>query len=185
MTAAASSAVARTDRLDRWLDVLDIREALAEYFRALGAGDAARAAGLFLPDAHEHHGPVSGPAHDLTGQFVANATSMYSATVRHVLDAKVDVAGDTALSEAGWFNILQQGDRDCFYAGRYLDRWQRYDDDWRIAARVAVVDWWRVDRRGDIPFYEGAEAILRFAGRGLDDPEIRACLGLPTGEAAP
>ncbi|MCE7796427.1 nuclear transport factor 2 family protein [Sphingobium sufflavum] len=171
----------RDARIDRWIDTLDIRETLAEYFRALTAGDAARAQAVFLPDTPECHGPVRGVAHGLIAEFVANA-AVYRATVRHMLDVCVEIDGDTALSEAGWITILQGEDRDSFYAGRYLDRWQRRDGTWRIAARVAMVDWWRVDLRSDLPFYEGAEEILRFSGRGFEDAEVRIALGLAQDE---
>lgn len=172
-------------RLSRWLDTLDIREALAEHNRAMAANDADRARRVFLADAREDHGPVAGNARQLAEEFIANACDAFGVTVRQILDAKVEVDGDRALSEAAWFNILQSGEDDMFYVGRYLDRWERRDGAWKIAARVTAVDWWRYERRNERHFFDGAEAILRHAGRGLDDPQVRLLLGLAESSETP
>lgn len=175
---ARDAASDQARRLSRWLDTLDIREALAEHNRAMAANDAERAGRVFLEDANEDHGPVNGNARQLAVDFIANARDEYAVTVRHILDARVEVDGDRAISEAAWFNILQGGGDDMFYVGRYLDRWERRDGAWKIAARVTAVDWWRYEPRNDRRFFEGAEAILGLAGRGFDDHRIRDLLGL-------
>lgn len=161
-----------------WLAVLEIRETLAEYFRALARLDPERAKRAFHPDAHEDHGPLNGNAHALIDEIFANAATAYDITVRNLIDARVDVRGERALSEANWLNIMHSGDEDTFLAGRYLDRWERRDAGWKIASRVAVVDWWRIEPRNARSFVEGAEQILRFSGRGFEDPELRAAVGL-------
>jgi hypothetical protein len=168
---------ARDMEIDRWLDTLAIREQIAEYFRALTKRDTARAQRVFHADAHEQHGPLAGNAHDLTAEIVANLHGN-RATVRHCIDAWVEIEGERARSEAGWINIVRTGDQDQFYAGRYLDRWERRAGAWKIAARLATVDFWRFGAPSTHPFIEGAEAILEFSGRGFDDPEVCAVVGL-------
>jgi len=167
----------RDAAIDHWLDVLAIREQLAEYFRALTKRDTARAQAVFHADAHEQHGPIAGNAHELTAEIVGNLGAD-RATVRHCIDAWVDVDGDAALSEAGWIYIARTDAEDQFYAGRYLDRWERRAGEWKIAARLATVDLWRFEAPSPRPFVAGAEAILEFSGRGFEDPEVRAAVGL-------
>jgi hypothetical protein len=174
----------REQRVDRWIDRLEIREALAEYFRALNRRDADRAKRIFHADAHEQHGPVAGKAHLLIDEFVDFGADAHEVAIRHVLDVWIEFSGDEALSEAGWINVLRDTADDMFYAGRYLDRWQRRDGEWKIAARVAVVDWWRYEARNDRLFFAGAEDFLKFSGRGFEDAEIRSAIGLGQAEAS-
>ena len=173
----------RQARIDRWIATLEIREALAEYFRGLTRGDAERARRIFHADATENHGPVSGRAHELIDQFIAHSGSAYECAIRHVLDAWVEIRGNRARSEAGWINILRDVRQDMVYAGRYLDLWENREGVWKVARRLAVVDWWRYAPRGEEPFFDGAEAILDHAGRGFQDPEVRRILGLDLLEA--
>jgi hypothetical protein len=139
--------------IDRWLDTLTIREQIAEYFRGLTKRDAARAQRVFYEDAQEQHGPLAGNAHELTAEIVANLHAN-RATVRHCVDAWVEIDGNCALSEAGWINILRTDVEDQFYAGRYLDRWERRAGKWKIAARLATVDLWRFEAPSERPFVE-------------------------------
>jgi hypothetical protein len=168
---------ARDTAIDHWLDTLAIREQIAEYFRALTKLDTGRAQRVFHEDAHEQHGPIAGNARELTAEIVANLHAN-RATVRHCIDAWVEIDGDGALSEAGWINIVRTADQDQFYAGRYLDRWERRAGEWKIAARLAAVDLWRFEAPSSHPFVEGAEAILEFSGRGFEDAAVRAAVGL-------
>jgi hypothetical protein len=165
--------------LEWLLDVEEIREALTQYFCALDRLDGEGAKRIFDADAHEDHGPVVGRAHD----FVDNALPLMRVThermIHRVIHASVDISGDTAISEAQWTAILCNAVTDQFYVGRYIDRWVRRDAGWRITHRLAITDWWRYEARNAQRFAIGAEAILRFAGCGLEDARVRAALELP------
>jgi hypothetical protein len=54
--------------------------------------------------------------------------------------------------------------------GRYVDRFERRDGEWRIAARITVHDWSRID-----PVTENFEHAGRFrqGTRSTDDPVYR------------
>ena len=78
----------------------------------------------------------------------------------HLLDVNnVEIEGDTAHSEC--YVLFSQRRRDGegldFGGARYLDRLERRDGEWRIAARKLIIDWTaRAEAMvfADIPEYE-------------------------------
>lgn len=57
-----------------------------------------------------------------------------------------------------------------FVGGRYLDRFERRDGEWRIARRVSMVDWSRADLLGDELWDSFREELT--AGGIPDDPSF-------------
>ncbi len=165
--------------LEWLLDVEEIREALTRYFCDLDRLDGESAKRIFDTDAHEDHGPIVGSAHDFVDGALPLMRATHERMIHRVVHASVDLSGDTAISEAQWTAILGNATTDQFYVGRYIDRWARREAGWRITHRLAITDWWRYEHRNAQPFTRGAEAILRFAGRGLEDARVRAALDLP------
>ena len=95
-------------------------------------------------------------------------------TQHAVSNVLVEVKGDHARSEA-YFRAQHSIPRDdgvaeVFAAGRYLDRLERRDGEWRIAHRHAVYDW-----DSDAPSTtqwdnEPMASALQRGQRGSDDP---------------
>jgi SnoaL-like domain len=178
MPSDASSPASITSRLERLADIQDIRDGLTRFCRALDRCDLPLAKSVFHHDAHEDHGPVVGNAHQFYDMMVPLLKTSFERLVRTVSQVSIEVSGDRALSEANWTGVMRDSVNDMFHQGRYLDRWERRNGEWKIAARVALIDWWRLEARNARPFTAGAEAILRFAGRGFEDPGIAAALGM-------
>ena len=63
-----------------------------------------------------------------------------------------------------------RGLEDLIIAGRYLDRYERRDDVWKIAYRSEVVDWTRSEPVNE-PYFEMAPDCLR--GGRQDDAVFR------------
>jgi hypothetical protein len=61
----------------------------------------------------------------------------------HVTNHLVDLDGDVAHAESYVAAFLQRGNEDVVDvgAGRYVDRFERRNGEWRIAARLYVWDW--------------------------------------------
>ena len=59
---------------------------------------------------------------------------------------------------------------DSMQAGRYLDRFEERDDEWRIARRKVVVDWFReYDDAGDWDAGPLGNSQIKPGGRYPDD----------------
>jgi hypothetical protein len=165
-------------RLERLADIQEIRDALARYCRGTDRCDAELAASAFHKDSSENHGPFIGTSHDFVALVMPILREQYQALFRQITNLSVEFEGDTAVSEAYWSVTMRDATTDTFQAGRYLDRWERRNGEWKIAARLAVIDWWRQDPRNLFTFPHNAEAMTKFAMRGLEDPEVRAAIGL-------
>ena len=140
-------------RLQRLLDRSAIHDALARYARAVDRGDWEALRAVYHRDAHDDHvdyrGGVSGLIAWLADRFAGADNSM------HVLgNCLVEFAGpDLALVETYFTSIrlrapleqerdgLAPGDAICRQScGRYVDRFERRDGEWRIAHRRVVLD---------------------------------------------
>ena len=80
----------------------------------------------------------------------------------------IELDGDVAYGECHWTGWYRRRDGDQIVdqvsAGRYLDRYERRDGEWRILHRVCVSDWSRS------AVHEGALPDHRLSGRrGHDD----------------
>ncbi|SEO49460.1 nuclear transport factor 2 family protein [Trujillonella endophytica] len=131
----------------------EITEALYRVARATDRADPELYAAQFHEDGEDHHGLVGGPV----GNIIANLTKathlVYS---QHAIsNVLVDLHGDVAHVES-CFDAAHQARRDDgsledeFIRGRYLDRFERRDGGpWRIARRVVVWDWSRIQPSGE------------------------------------
>jgi hypothetical protein len=168
----------KLDRLERLADIQEMRDALTRYCRGTDRVDFELASSAFWPDSTEDHGPYKGTSHDFIKGIMPVLREQYEQLYRYTTNFTVEFHGEQAESETYWCAILRDATLDLFQVGRYLDRWERRKGEWKIAARVAVIDWWRQDPRNTFPFPHKAQEIARFTRRGLEDPEIRKILRL-------
>jgi hypothetical protein len=166
----------RLSRLERAADTLEIRDVLTRYCQGVDRCDFDLAASAFHADSTENHGPFVGRSLDFLN-VVMPMLRQCEALARHITSMSVKLDGNTALSEAYWLAFLREATVDNIQSGRYLDRFERRNGEWRIAARLAVIDWWRIEPRNALPFPHNAEAILKWGKRGLDDPGVLAAIG--------
>jgi hypothetical protein len=169
----------KLSRLERAVDTLEIKDVLARHCRGLDRGDFDLAASCYHEGATEDQGPFKGTARDFLS-VVMPMLRPYEVVARHITTVTVEFDAETALSEAYWIVILREGGAatDLFESGRYLDRFERRNGEWRIAARVAVTDWWALAPRNTLPFPLDLEAKLTKGKHGLDDPfySVRAAI---------
>ena len=152
------------------LDEAEIRRVLVRYVRGIDRLDAELVRSCYHPDAVDHHGTFTGnPDEFIEFAFAGMATHTFS--THHLTHIAIEVCGDLALVEsyALAFNGGEPAtDRSKNYATgfRYIDRFERRDDEWRIIERHVVSDWalfWEPNR----------SAVERYGavGRmGPDDP---------------
>ena len=120
-----------------------IQDLLARYSRGIDRLDRALLLSVYHPDAIDDHGVFIGtPA-----EFVDWAITMHTAThLSHqhcILNHTCELDGDVAHTETYYMfvGMNRSGVPLSVSGGRYIDRMEKRDGRWGIAARVCVRDW--------------------------------------------
>lgn len=133
------------------LDRNAIQDAMARYARAVDRSDWEGVRAAYHPDAYDDHGEFKGSVDDLIPylqklltvqggmHFLGNCliefagddlavveTYFVSQRLRPATDKDVDCGPGDAVCRFGW--------------GRYCDRFERRDGEWRVARRLVVMD---------------------------------------------
>jgi hypothetical protein len=129
--------------VQRLIDLQEIRDCLNRYARGLDRHDEELLASAYHPDALDHHGPFVGDIASFVQWANELHESAWAAHSHYMVNNDVEFDGDVAHSEAYVLFVLRRkdGERLDFGGGRYLDRFERRDGEWRIAQRQLVVDW--------------------------------------------
>lgn len=138
------------------IDKQEIHDVLMRYCRGVDRRDRALIGSAFHPDAIDDHG-TAGPATDLVDLVVNGTVPQMMHLTGNVL---IELEGDTAYAES-YFVSIHTADRDSstftrFRGGRYLDRFERRAGEWRIAYRMVMDEWARVDEISEMPAGIGA-----------------------------
>jgi hypothetical protein len=150
--------------LDDLLDREAIRESVFRYCRGIDRADEDALRASYWPDATDCHGAYRGSA---TGFIEAALPKLRQSSrmIHHVGNLSIELRGRQAAVET--YFLAWQRDRrtdgseqETFLAGRYVDRFDKRGDEWRVAARVVVYDW--VQPMGDAP---KASEVERFGAR--------------------
>lgn len=124
------------------LDRQAIVDCINRYARGVDRDDPSLIASAYHPDALEDHGAFIGGVDDLI-PFLAWAHRPFDGYQRFVTNQSMEVDGDRAHAETYYLCILRRDAKGTLLAngGRYVDRLERRDGEWRIARRVVVMDW--------------------------------------------
>jgi hypothetical protein len=124
-------------------DRSEILDCLTRYARGMDRLDRDLARSAYHDDAIDDHVGFAGPVDD----FLDWAFAYHGGQVRHqhyVGNHTIDVDGDSAHAETYYLFIGTDRDEDApltVTGGRYIDRFERRDGKWGIAARVCLVEW--------------------------------------------
>lgn len=123
------------------LDEREIRRALSRYWRGVDRLDLDLMTSAFHSDAVDHHAGNDRPAHEFARAALDRMPEVAPGGTQHrVANISIELAGDTAWSEAYFHAVHNAGDRLNELFGRYVDRFERRNGDWKIAERWSVVD---------------------------------------------
>jgi hypothetical protein len=165
--------------LQALLDERAIRDVILRYCRGIDRMDRALVRACYHPDAVDSHGSFEGSV-DAFLDWVWRVLARYTSTMHLVGNLLVEPAGDDRAHVETYgiaFHRTDGGDA----AGNLVTGFRFVDDfarrpveggptSWRIASRVAVTDWVRVDRPEDHwPVPPGMLA----GRRDRDDPVYR------------
>jgi len=131
-------------KLQELIDKQEIYELACRYCRGLDRLDKALLRSTYHDDATDHRGFFTGGP----DEFCDLAISMLSEhkSNQHMLgNTLIEVDGDVAFGEIyfqAFHRIDENGlEKDLFIAGRYVDRYERRNGEWKIAHRSELNDW--------------------------------------------
>jgi ketosteroid isomerase-like protein len=156
------------------LDKQQIHEALMRYARGVDRGDAALICSAYHPDAVDEHG-----VGDYTGVTVGPGIVEMMADLRvsshHITNHLITVHDATTAGCESYFTVWQSHQVDGTDAvlhalGRYVDRFEKRDGEWRIAHRLVIVEHTAVHLLGAAP----PPSAPGRGSRNRDDPSYQA-----------
>ncbi len=135
-------------------DRYQIEEVLRQYCRGVDRGDAALIRDVYHPDATDDHGVFKGKGVDFADRVVEAMTDRMAATMHnlHQINIRFDAREPprSAATET-YFTAIhrlsnESGDTVLeWFGGRYVDRFERRDDVWKIADRKVVYEWSKIE----------------------------------------
>lgn len=148
------------DQLQRLVDEADLRTLSATYTRGLDRQDQALVRSVFTDDATTHYGTFRGGPDEMSAMAM-KALSAYCATQHFLGQINVTIDGDTATGEVYFQAFHQHATEafDRFICGRYIDRYRRTPDGWRMTHRTEVVDWTRTEPSSTEYFVKRPETV--------------------------
>lgn len=132
------------------LDKQAIHETLMRYCRGIDRCDEELIRSAYHPGAHDDHGEFRGTVEEFVPWVLkALQADRGMVTMHSICNEYVEVRGDVAFGEAYFIAYHRSGPKDQMVdmtlGGRYIDRYERRDGQWKIARRVVMHDWTRVD----------------------------------------
>ena len=127
-------------------DELAIRHVLAVHCRGVDRADEAALKSAYWADAEVAYGGFNGPAHVFC-EALPTSIRRFARTQHSISNVLIAFASDTDARVETYVNAyhylsVEEGpDSEMTYLGRYLDRFQRRDDIWKIQHRTVVMDW--------------------------------------------
>jgi len=121
----------------------EIQELYQRYARAVDRLDRVGLESIYHPDAREDHGIYDGPVEGFIDTCFALAPVL-TAMHHTIAPALIEIDGNQATAEAYYImyqrNRADGADKEEFFGGRYLDRLEKRNGEWRIAHRRMVLD---------------------------------------------
>ncbi|MDB5725138.1 MAG: nuclear transport factor 2 family protein [Novosphingobium sp.] len=133
-------------RLQEMLDHHEIRILLAEYVHGCDRADAAHMGSVYWDDSWDDHGITQAPGPEFA-RVMTERILTDSDTLSHLLgQSLIKVDGETAGVETYFIAvttvIAADGTRSCNQlGGRYVDRLERREGQWKVKHRIAMRDW--------------------------------------------
>ncbi|MHA7820481.1 MAG: nuclear transport factor 2 family protein [Erythrobacter sp.] len=133
-------------RLQELIDRQDIADVIQRYARTLDWLDAEGQASCYWPDADIEYGFFAGKARDFLP--VVMETERGLARRWHMLSTPLIRFHSATSASSECYGVFGGGrsQEDGSIAGdliggRYLDEWEKRGDEWRISARIYILDW--------------------------------------------
>lgn len=158
------------ESLTQLIDRQAIKDVIYRYARGVDRMDSDLIRSCYHPDALDDHGTGVTMSVDQFIEWAIPFLRKYVSTMHLMANILVEFDGDLARVEtyAVAYHRLRLGEsgaQDLSVGVRYVDRFARRDGEWRIANRVLVPAWRRLD---DVPSSDPASAAA--GNRVIPDP---------------
>ena len=120
-----------------------IRDCLFRYSRGIDRADPELLRSVYWPGAMDYHTGFTGTAEEFI-EWALPRLAEQEQKVHMLGNILIRLEGDTAKVETYlWSASVIPGDepRQVMVSGRYLDKFEKRNDEWRIAERLVVHDW--------------------------------------------
>lgn len=155
-------------RLAQLIDRQEIMDCLHRYTRGTDRVDADLIRSAFFPDAIDYHGPVTGTVEDFLAYWLPLQPPR-EVSMHYIANTTIDLDGDVAHVETyfTYYHKALDAPEMTVTGGRYADRFERRDGEWRIALRVVIREWSMV---ADGSLTSEYLAVISRARRDRTDP---------------
>jgi ketosteroid isomerase-like protein len=120
-----------------------IREVITNYSRGIDRRDKALLLSCYHPDALDDHGMFVGGAEDFY-EWTDPSHLRYFKTHQHIVtNHTCSLEGNVAHAETYWMfaGMTETDGKLATYGGRYVDRLEKREGQWKIAVRKCVLEW--------------------------------------------
>jgi hypothetical protein len=135
-------------RVQNLLDRQEIHDALMRYCRGVDRSDEELMRSAFHPDAVA----FATNAWEFVAHFIPDNDAATTFTMHSIANLDIDVVGDGAFSEAYFVTYVGRQEEDNqfvdAFCGRYVDKWDRRNGEWKIAHREVAQEWSRANAFG-------------------------------------
>lgn len=124
------------------LDRQQLYELVTRYCRAIDRADDELLLSCYHADARQEHGSYSGPIPGLLEHLHGRAMNPARGPLQHrVSNCRFELQGDIAFGETYVSTVMTDahGAQQLGF-GRYVDRFERREQEWRIALRQVIID---------------------------------------------
>jgi hypothetical protein len=145
-----------TSKIEEYQSRQEIIDCLCRYARGVDRLDETLILSAYHDDAIDHHGSFVGNPREFISWLRQSHTNRIVAQ-HYLMNHVFDIDGDTAHVETYFMTPGRESDRSevTLVGGRYVDRFERRANEWKIALRVLVIEWQLVSQA--LPIDEQAE----------------------------
>ncbi len=131
------------------IDRQEIHDLQMRYCRAVDRLDEELLRSVYFEDAWDDHGVFNGPIAEFIPWVMQFLAEQFQSQIHAISNMLIELDGDVAHGESyftGFYRFEKDGKPYTRHScGRYIDRFERRDGVWKIAKRLVVNDWARVD----------------------------------------
>lgn len=120
-----------------------IRDCLYRYSRGIDRADADLLRSVYWPGAMDYHTGIAGTAEEFI-EWSMPRLAVLEDKVHMLGNIFIRLDGEMAKAETYFWSVsVAPGDEphQTIASGRYLDKFEKRDDEWRVAERFVVHDW--------------------------------------------
>jgi len=157
--------------VQKLVDRQEILDCLTRYSRGVDRRDRDLLLSVYHEDAWDDHAVFCGPAADFADWAYDFHNKYQTAHHHYILNHSCDLDGDVAHTETYYLfaGVNREKPDTILSGGRYLDRFEKRDGRWAIAARKCLIEWG--GHLNDIDYPPPFLAALHSSGVSARGPE--------------